>query len=77
MAATNVLAIVKEDREKFVFLFDDASHDELLRQLGRSAGDPQLSFTWYDAALLSQKARRLWQQSQLKPQENNAPDFQR
>jgi hypothetical protein len=27
--------------------------------MGRYAADPNLSFTWYDAAILSQKVRRM------------------
>jgi len=30
-----------------------------MQTLGRFAGDPELSFSWYDAAVLSQKVRRL------------------
>jgi hypothetical protein len=30
-----------------------------LQTLGRYAADPELSFTWYDAAILSQKVRRI------------------
>lgn len=52
----NVLALVKGD-ERYVFLFDDASRGETLRILGRYASDPELSFSWYDAAVLSQKIR--------------------
>jgi hypothetical protein len=53
----NVLALVK-DSERYVFLYDDESPDTVLQQLGRFAADPELSFTWYDAAILSQKVRR-------------------
>ena len=54
----NVLALVK-GAERYVFLYDDASRAETLRVLGRYASNPDLSFTWYDAAVLSQKVRRL------------------
>ena len=54
----NVLALVK-DSERYVFLYDDESPAALLQTLGRFAADPELSFTWYDAAILSQKVRRL------------------
>jgi hypothetical protein len=53
----NVLALVKGS-ERYVFLYDDASKAETLRMLGRYASNPELSFTWYDAAVLSQKIRR-------------------
>jgi hypothetical protein len=53
----NVLALVKGE-ERYVFLFDDAHRSEVLRVLGRYASNPELSFTWYDAAVLSQKVRQ-------------------
>ena len=52
----NVLALVKGE-ERFIFLFDDANRDETLRQLARFAADPELDFSWYDAAMLSRKIR--------------------
>ena len=54
----NVLALVKGS-ERYVFLYDDDSLPPLLQTLGRYAADPDLSFTWYDAAILSQKVRRM------------------
>ncbi len=56
----NVLALVK-GKERYVFLFDDTQQAEALRTLGRFAANPELSFSWYDAAVLSQKVRRLHQ----------------
>jgi hypothetical protein len=53
----NVLALVK-GTERYVFLYDDSSRAETLRTLGRYASNPELSFTWYDAAVLSQKIRQ-------------------
>lgn len=53
----NVLALVKGS-ERYVFLYDDESRAETLRILGRYASNPELSFTWYDAAVLSQKIRQ-------------------
>jgi hypothetical protein len=58
----NVLALVK-DSERFVFLYDDQSIGTLLQTLGKYAADKNLSFTWYDAAVLSQKVRKLRQES--------------
>lgn len=52
----NVLALVK-GRERYIFLYEDAQKAEALRVLGRFASNPELSFTWYDAAVLSQKVR--------------------
>lgn len=54
----NVLALLK-DGERYVFLYDDRSADQLLQTLGRYADDPELNFSWYDAAVLSQRIRTL------------------
>jgi hypothetical protein len=61
----NVLALVK-GQERYVFLYDDSSRAEALRVLGRFASNPQLSFTWYDAAVLSQKIRQQGQKRALR-----------
>jgi hypothetical protein len=65
----NVLALVK-GKERYVFLYDDASRAETLRTLGRFASNPELSFTWYDAAVLSQKIRQENRQVPLRPRFN-------
>ncbi|MEC8555066.1 MAG: hypothetical protein VXZ82_08680 [Planctomycetota bacterium] len=52
----NVLAMVKGE-ERYVFLYDDGNRVETLRTLGRYAADSELSFTWYDAAVMSKKIR--------------------
>jgi len=53
----NVVALVKGS-ERYIFLYDDGNRAQALRVLGRYASNPELSFTWYDAAILSQKIRR-------------------
>lgn len=53
----NVLALVK-GKERYIFLYDDENRAETLRTLGRYASNQELSFTWYDAAVLSQKIRQ-------------------
>lgn len=52
----NVVALVKGE-ERYIFLFNDSQKSETLRTLGRYASDSCLSFSWYDAAVLSQKVR--------------------
>jgi hypothetical protein len=54
----NILALVKGE-ERYVFLYDDQNRVETLRMLGRYAADPQLSFSWYDAAVMSKKIREM------------------
>jgi len=53
----NVIALVKGG-ERYVFLYDDESRDQVLESLARHAADPDLSFSWYDAAVLAQKVRQ-------------------
>jgi hypothetical protein len=51
----NVLALVKGE-ERYVFIYTAEFTADILRTLGRFASDPDLSFTWHDAAVLQQKA---------------------
>ncbi len=59
----NVLALVK-GKERYIFLYDDTNRSKALRTLGRYASNSDLSFSWYDAAVLSQKIRRQQQKSE-------------
>ena len=45
--------------DRYVFIFDVASISEIMRTLGKFAGDPDLSFSWHDAAVLSKRVREL------------------
>jgi len=54
----NVIALAKGG-EQYIFLYDDLSFDALLDQIGQYAADDDLNFSWYDAAVLSQKVRRI------------------
>lgn len=54
----HVMAHLKGD-QRYLFLWrtpDDAAR--VMQQMGRFASDPELSFTWDDAALCSQKVRQ-------------------
>lgn len=73
--SVNILALVK-DGERYVFLYDEDSSDELLDTLGKYAADDELSFTWYDAAMLSQRVRRLQETSELEF-EHGSPELPR
>ena len=53
----NVLALVKGE-ERYVFIYNEENRTETMRPLGRYASNPELNFSWYDAAVLSQKMRR-------------------
>ena len=58
----NVLALVKGE-ERYIFLYNDSNRSKTLRVLGRYASDTELSFSWYDAAVLSQKIRKQQEES--------------
>jgi hypothetical protein len=52
----NVLALIK-GQERYVFVYDDQSRQSLLDAFRDQAADPRLSFTWFDASVLTEKAR--------------------
>ena len=53
----NVLALVKGP-ERYIFVYDDDSRQPLIEALRDHAADPRLSFSWFDAAVLTEKARQ-------------------
>ena len=68
-----VIALLKGE-ERYVFLYNENNRAETLRLLGRYASNPELSFTWYDAAVLSQKIRQeSLQQTREKQRTDSAP----
>ena len=44
--------------ERYIFMFTESTKLDALRTLGRFAANPELSLTWYDAAVLSQRIRQ-------------------
>jgi hypothetical protein len=52
----NVLALIKGN-ERYVFVYDDEARESLIDTLRDQAADPRLSFTWFDAAVMTEKAR--------------------
>jgi hypothetical protein len=53
----NVLALFK-GRDRFIFVYDDESLPELLDHLRDSAADPQTVVNWFDASVLTERARQ-------------------
>ena len=68
--AVNVMALVR-DGQRYVFLYDDQSVEQLLAKMAEFAEDCELDFTWYDAAVLSERVRQL----QTEDQESRTEDF--
>jgi hypothetical protein len=52
----NVLALVK-GKERFIYIYDDANQAPLIETFRDQAADPRLSFSWFDAAVMTEKAR--------------------
>ena len=52
----NVLALIKGD-ERYVYVYDDESRETLIGSLRDQAADPHLSLSWFDVAVLIEKAR--------------------
>jgi hypothetical protein len=64
----NVLALIKGN-ERYVFVYDDEAHEPLIDALRDEAADPRLSFTWFDAAILTEKAREQARAAEEVPQQ--------
>jgi hypothetical protein len=52
----NVLALVK-GQERYIFVYDDDSRPNLIDAFRDQAADPDLSLNWFDAMVLTNKAR--------------------
>ena len=52
----NVLALIKGD-ERYIFVYDDDSRDELIDDIRDKATDPAVPINWFDAAVLTQRVR--------------------
>jgi hypothetical protein len=52
----NVLALFK-GAEVYVYVYDDDSRAHLLDTFRNQAADPAFTFTWFDAAVMAEKAR--------------------
>ena len=52
----NVLTLLKGS-ERYVFVFDDESREQLIDVFRNQAADPHLSLSWLDVAILTNKAR--------------------
>ena len=53
----NVLALFK-GRERFIFVYDDDSLTDLLDHLRDTAADPGTVVNWFDASVLTDRARQ-------------------
>lgn len=68
----NVLALIK-GQERFVFVYDDVSRNCLIDTIRDLAADPALSLTWFDALVLTKKAREQGESAAAELSETAAP----
>jgi hypothetical protein len=53
----SVLALVKGG-ERFIFVYDDVSREMLIDAIRDHAADPEVALSWFDAAVLTERARQ-------------------
>jgi hypothetical protein len=53
----NVLALFK-GQDRYIYVYDDDSRDRLIDCLRDQAADPEMNLSWFDAAVLTDKARQ-------------------
>lgn len=68
----NVLALIKGE-ERYVYLYDDASRRTLIDSFRDQAADPEVSLTWFDALVLTKKAREQAESATRTPAAAEAP----
>ena len=52
----NVLALIKGS-DRYIFVYDDNSRQQVIDTFRDQAADPNLSLTWFDAVVLTNKAK--------------------
>ena len=65
----NVLALIKDD-ERYVYVYDDGGLAQLVDAFRDQAADPRVSLNWFDASVLTRKAR---EQAQAQPEPVDNP----
>ncbi len=67
----NVLALIKGG-ERYVYVYDDASRDDLIAAFRNQAADPALSLNWFDAGVLTERAREQGQSAPAAPPQSKS-----
>lgn len=52
------LVSITRNGQTYMFIYRDGMRTDMLRQIGKMAADPSIDFSWYDAALVSQRIRQ-------------------
>lgn len=70
----NVLALLK-GIERYIYVYDDDSRDALIDAFRDHAACPDLSLSWFDATVLTQKAREQAESDAKKGSEASASEI--
>lgn len=52
------VSVFSKDEHRYILIYHDERAADALRTLGRWATNPELPFTWYDAAVFSKRIRQ-------------------
>ncbi|OWK46981.1 hypothetical protein [Fimbriiglobus ruber] len=69
----NVLALFK-GAERYIFVYDDASRDEVISAVRNAAADPNVAINWFDAAVLTERAKLQTAAAAVEPDSLNTGD---
>lgn len=58
----NILALIKGE-ERYIFVYDDDSRIQLIDTVRDYAADPNVNLSWFDAIVLTNKAREQQEES--------------
>jgi hypothetical protein len=62
----NVLALFK-GTERFIYVYDDESRPAVIDAIRDAAANPKVAVNWFDAAVLTDRARQQGMESEVTP----------
>jgi len=68
----SILALLK-GKERYLFVYDDESREGLLNAIRDQAAHPALTLSWFDAAILTERARQQIREAEAERQTTRNP----
>jgi hypothetical protein len=68
----SILALLK-GKERYLFVYDDESREDVLNAIRDQAARPTLTFSWFDAAILTERARQQMREAEAERQTTRNP----
>lgn len=62
----NVLALFKGN-ERYIYVYDDSSREDLIDTIRDAAANPQSPINWFDASVLTERARQQGKEPESQP----------